>query len=114
MKPDRRTASTVIVLGLLATVAVGWFVFPSPVTALTGEDVLDKMSSEERTAYLTGNIGMASFLTFAEGKNERSECITDWYYKDGGVQQLVTALGRFKDRQAQPIIYALIERACGK
>jgi hypothetical protein len=88
--------------------------YTSPGLALTGADVLQKMSADERSGYLAGNIDMAAQLIFRDGKHERSTCIFNWYYKGGGVAQVLQALERFKDKQVQPVIYALIDRACGE
>lgn len=99
---------------LSAAALAGWFFLPSPAAAITAEDVLDKMSSDESTGYIYGSMETAAFLSHLQGKSERSECITDWYHDKGGVKQIIDTLHRFKDRQAQPIIYALIKRACGE
>jgi hypothetical protein len=83
-------------------------------SALTGAEVLEKMNADQRSGYLAGNIDMAAQLSFHDGRQERSTCIFNWYYEQGGVTQVVQAIERFKDRQVQPVIYALITRACGE
>ena len=85
-----------------------------PAIALTGSEVLDNMGADERFAYLAGNVDMAAQLSYHEGKRERSQCIFDWYYEQRGAVQVEQALERFRDRQVQPVIQALINRACGE
>jgi len=84
----------------------------TPATALTGADVLDKMSNAEQTACFFGSAEMAAFMAHVAGNTERSRCITAWF-QEKGVLQIVQTMTAMKDRQAQPIIYTLINRACG-
>lgn len=86
----------------------------TPSLALTGEDVLDWMSKDERGGYLSGSVEMAAFLSSIQGNNERADCIMDWYYKQDGPARVVAALSRYKDRQALPVIHLMIKKACGE
>lgn len=114
MKATKKKAS-MAVTALCLGGALFFSVLPvKPALSLTGADVMEKMSKDESSGYLAGNIDMAIQLLYHQGQKERSNCIQDWYYHQGGVKQVVQALYHFKDRQAQPVIYALIERACGK
>ncbi len=98
-----------------AAVAMAFLMFASsPALSLTGEDVLDRMSSDHRFGYLAGTIEMAAFLSTVQGNAERGNCIMGWFFDQDGTKTIVDALSRFKDRQALPVIQALIERACGK
>ncbi len=83
-------------------------------SALTGQDILDNMNSDQSHGYLFGSIEMAAFLSNVNGNTDRSRCIINWYNNDGGVNQIIQALGRFKDREAQPVIHVLIKKACGE
>lgn len=85
----------------------------SPALAITGEDVLGKMNDTESFAYLAGSISMAAMIAGAEGHTERRDCIMNWFYNEDGSKQLIAALTRYKDREAQPVIYALVRHACG-
>ena len=85
----------------------------TPVAALTGEEVMTKMSNEESFAYISGSIEMAAFLAKAEGEDSKAACIIDWYFGSGnGAEQIDEALSRFKDRGAQAVMIALINRRC--
>ena len=106
MTPNTVTAFTAAFLAGVLTAG--------PALSLTGAEVLDKMTEDERGGYLAGNVDMAAQLAYHDGKRERSDCIFDWYYKQGGLGQVLQAIGQFRDRQVQPVIHALINRACGK
>ncbi len=99
----------------IVAAAVVFSLFPSrQALSLTGKDVVDKMSADESGGYIAGSIEMAAFLSHAQGNRDRSTCITNWYYKKNGVEQTVAALSRYKSREAQPVLYAMIEQVCGK
>lgn len=110
MKRGKAKAPAAVIAAAFATLIF----LPDSARALTGEDVLDTMNAAERGAYLAGNIDMAAQLSYHEGMHERSSCIFDWYYEGSGVEEILKALERFQDRQVQPVIYALINRACGE
>lgn len=86
-----------------------------PAWSITAGDVLDRMSPDERGGYLSGTVEMAAFLSSIQDKKERAECIVRWYFKERkGTEQIMLALARFKDKQAMPVIHAVIKRACGE
>ncbi len=97
-----------------AAILLGAAVSGGPAAALTGADVLDNMSSDHRIGYLAGSIEMAAFLSASQGNTERGNCIMGWFYDKKGTEEIVEALARFKDKQALPVMNALIQRACGK
>lgn len=114
MKLNSKTPPLTSVIARLGLAAVLSAVTVQPAWALTGGDVLDGMSSDESTGYMAGSIAMAAMIAGANGSRERAECIMNWYYEGDGVEEIVQALDHFKDREAQPVIYALINRACGE
>jgi len=105
MRPCKVTAFTAALLA---------FANAGPAWSLTGEDVLDRMSSDESSGYLAGSIEMAAFLSAMQGNNQRADCIMDWYYNQDGVEKLVAALSSYKDRQALPVVHVIIKKACGE
>lgn len=87
----------------------------APAHALTGADIMEKMDSDERFAYVAGAIEMAAFLSQVNGQPKKADCIMDWYFdRDTGTKQVYQALSHFNDRQAHPVIVALINKTCGK
>jgi hypothetical protein len=96
-----------------ATILLAIASAPNPAAALSAGDVIDKMSNAEQTAYMFGSAEMAAFLAHASGNTTRAQCITDWFHQHG-VSQITQTMSAMKDRQAQPIIFTLIKRACGE
>lgn len=98
----------------LAFGSVSAFVLLSATSALslTGEEVLDKMNSDESTGYMIGVVHALAYVEQKSGNRERSSCILEWSSKDGGMRQIMAMLERMKDAQAIPIIDRLAERAC--
>ena len=87
----------------------------TPTGAVTGREVLEKMERIELAAYIAGSVEMAAFLAKTSGNAKRSSCIMDWYFHEGnGVDQIIQALFKFKDRPVQPVIYLLMKRQCGE
>jgi len=85
----------------------------APAAALTGEDVMTKMGKDERNGYLAGAVEMAAFIAHHQGDSERSSCIMDWFFGGGnGPEEIVQALNHFKDRQAHPVLFVLMNRTC--
>ena len=82
--------------------------------ALTGGDVVDKFSSDEQYSYYSGAVGIASLLSWTAGNKKRADCINNWFFKEKGWRHLDQALKRYKDRQAPAVIYAVIQKKCGK
>lgn len=114
MTLSKRTAflaAAAVVVGLVGMVTI---FRPTRAHALTAGDVLTRMSTKELSAYLSGNIDMAAQLAYFNGRQQQSDCIVDWYYHKNGVKQVMQALYKFKDHQVQPVVYALIEKTCGK
>jgi len=97
-----------------AAILLGASIADHPAVALTGGDVLDGMNNDQRSGYLAGAIEMAAFLNATQGNTGRGNCIMGWFYDKKGTDEIVAALARFKDKQALPVVQALVERACGK
>lgn len=86
-----------------------------PAAALTAQDVLEKMSPDERGAYLIASVEMAAFLAKVNGDKERSACIMNWWFDTPATNgRVVAVFERFSDRAPQPILYVLMNKACGK
>ncbi len=85
----------------------------SAAMAPTSDEIMTNMSDEQRGGYLTGAVEASAFLAHASGDRARSQCIMEWFFEaDTGANEIVQALDHFRDRQAQPVIMALINRAC--
>lgn len=96
-----------------AALALGTALGTGPAAALTGDDIMNKMTGDERFFYISGAVEMAAFLANVGGEKDRSICIMDWYLEsDESTVRLHQALSHFSDRQAHPVIVAVINRAC--
>ncbi len=69
----------------------------------------------ESGAYISASIEMAAFMAHVQGDKQRSSCILNWYFDTPGTPSKVIAVfARFPARAPQPILYVLINKACGK
>ena len=82
---------------------------------LTAGLILEKMSSEQRFAYIAGVVeGLAHARLIADG-NERSghDCIFNWFYGGGASAKVVAAFRKYPNHYPGPIIHALTKPSCG-
>lgn len=86
-------------------------------SALTADDVLNKMSSKERVGYIAGMVGGFAHSRFQRDKPDQSgmNCIFDWYYGSGATkwQLIETWFSRHLDKQVEPLLYVLLKKECG-
>lgn len=86
-------------------------------SAFTGAELMEKFSRKERHLYVTGLINMASYQAVLQNDEDRSKCIEDWLYDPDHIGTMTTIekfFVRYPDKQAEPIVVVLINRACGK
>ena len=87
----------------------------APAQALTGEDVMDRMSKDERNGYLAGAVEMAAFMNHVDGRRERAQCILGLLFGDAADPLVFDrTLAEFLDHQAMPVIHLVIKRECGE
>lgn len=96
--------------------AIVFALIATPAFALTGGDVIDKMTDKERAGYLIGAVEMAMYNASTAGNGKRAECISTWYFSQDGKAQkaVVAAFAQYKDRPAVALLNALINRQCGQ
>jgi hypothetical protein len=86
--------------------------------ALTAEEVLNRMSDEERFAYISGVVDGLAFArwTADQPDNTGMQCIYDWYYGGNAAvrETIQTWLTRHQDRPVDALMYVLIRRECGE
>jgi imidazolonepropionase-like amidohydrolase len=51
-------------------------------SSITAEDVMKKMSKEERFSYLTGLVDMLTFNAAESGNDAKAKCLTNAFYRD--------------------------------
>lgn len=86
--------------------------------ALTADDVLNQMTSEQQSSYIAGVVGGLAYARFLQDRPDQSgmSCINDWYYGSGTAKwaQIETWFARHPEKQAEPLLYVLITRECGE
>lgn len=84
-------------------------------TDLTAGVVMEKMSAEERNAYLAGVAeGLAYARYLDDGKKtDGMRCIYEWFYKDGTRVKIHDAFERFSDYLPGAVMAAMVEKECG-
>ena len=87
-------------------------------TPLTAGIILEKMSSEQRSAYVAGVVEGLAYARFQrDGKQEDGlKCIYDWFYKEGGdtARTIYAAFERYPNYPAGVIVWTLMKKKCGE
>ena len=110
IKTERYAASAVLAAGIALTGQQG--------VALSAQEVLDNMSAEQHTAYVSGVVnGLAYARWLAEDRDDSGMlCIYDWYYKTDQRERFNERMDWFErhpDQQVSVLMYALIREYCG-
>ena len=87
--------------------------------ALTAQEVMDNMSSDERFAYVSGVVeGLAFARWLADDRDPLGmQCIWDWYLKSDQRTRFNQQMDWFEqhpDQQVGTLMYALIREECGE
>lgn len=89
----------------------------SPAQAFTANEVVNSMSERERSVYLAGIVdGLAQARWIADRPDQVGmSCIYNWYYQGGDTTQATIRqwFSRHLDKEANGLLYVLIERECG-
>jgi len=85
--------------------------------ALTANDVLNKMSADERAGYFSGVVDGLSQARWIKDKPDQvgMQCIQNWYYQGGASQhqRIHTWFDKHLDKPANALLYVLIKKECG-
>lgn len=85
--------------------------------ALTADDVMNKMTPDERTAYLAGAVeAFAQSRWITDKPNaDGMRCIQDWFYARGEETRpdLYAFLSEHLEKPAPAMIYVMLKRECG-
>ena len=100
------------------TIFTGLFLSSGTASALTADDVMNKMSADERSAYFAGMIeGFAFSRWLKERPSETGmNCIYNWYYDEGlkRSREIHQWFRRHIDKPAGPMMFVLLKRECGE
>jgi len=85
---------------------------------LDADAVLNKMTSEQQTAYVAGVVEGLAYSRFLRDKPEEEgmQCINSWFYGSGKNkwQAIENWFSRHPGQPASVLLYVLIKRECGE
>lgn len=91
-----------------------WAVASTPAYAIKNEDIIKTMEPDAASAYVGATVEAISYMAFLLGNEEGYRCILNWYFQNDHVQgKVARTLASYPDKTPQPVIFALIETACG-
>ena len=86
--------------------------------ALTADEVLNKLSLEQRFSYVAGVVeGLAQSRWLIDRPDQAGhDCIFDWYYNGGEKRSHLvdTWFKRHPDKNVGALLYVLIKKDCGE
>lgn len=100
---------------LAIAAAVALFI-ATPALAIPAGDVLDRMTLDQRSGYLSGAVEMAMFIAATQERNQaKSDCIRNWYFGEGtgSAREILAVFEANRKREAMPLIMIVINRHCG-
>lgn len=107
-RPGRRS-SFVGVLGLAMIAAI------PRAAAITAEDVMKRMSQEQRIGYFSGLIDMLAYQTAAAGDRAKGNCIIDAFYRErreDSLKRLLEVMEKFSDKRPEILLTVLVKQLC--
>lgn len=85
--------------------------------ALTADDILNKMSSKEQTAFISGYVGGMAYTRWLKERPDKNgmNCIYHWFHGDNKKAwgQIDSLLVKNLDKSIEPLLYVLIKKECG-
>lgn len=102
-----RTAAALLALTVLIAAA--------PARAITAGDVVDKMDPPARSSFLGGAVDMASYHYARTGKQQKADCVVQWFFRtDGALREVLGVFGNYKEHEAVALLDVLMNRHCGE
>jgi hypothetical protein len=102
-------------LTALSVVGLALLVAIQQASAITAEDVMKKMSPEQRAQYLAGLIDMLAYQTAASGDRAKGSCILAKFYDSDSKSSLAQTLDVFKkypDKRPEILLTVLANQIC--
>ena len=104
-----------ILSATLSASLLGLLLVEKEASALTGEDVMDRMNESERFGYIQGMIDMAAYQARLDGNEDLAQCIAAWFNDSPDGPQTVWAnLDAYREHAAEAVVTLLIERECAE
>lgn len=103
-----------ITSGLLIVAAA-----PAAATDLTAGVIAERMSTDERVAYISGVVEGLAYARFLRDRPDETgmQCIYDWFYVEGngGSWERIDAwFERHQDQTVGVLLHVLIKKECGE
>lgn len=84
-------------------------------TPLTAGVVLDRMSSKELNAYLSGLVEAFGYARYKTGDKAGHQCIHDWYYgSTDSTASVFATFSRYPNHSPGAVMAAIIKKHCGE
>lgn len=85
----------------------------SPALAITAEEVMTKMSKQERVSYLIGLADMLSYQSVLTGNRAHAECVTQKSSDETVLKRIYAALEKFPTKAPEGILVVVMKQECG-
>jgi len=86
--------------------------------SLNADAVLNKMTSEQQTAYVAGVVEGLAYARFLSDKPDETgmQCIYSWFYGsgEGKWRTIESWFSRYPEQSAGVLLYVLIKQECGE
>jgi len=88
-------------------------------SAVTADDVMNKMNDDQRGSYIAGVVEALAFSRWLSDKPEKSgmDCIHNWLYgeeSESSIRSYFEWFDRHPEKPAAPLLYLLIKKECGE
>jgi hypothetical protein len=84
-------------------------------SAITAEDVMKKMSHEQRVGYLAGLVDMLAYQAAANGDRAKGNCIADRFYREkreDSIARTLEVFSKFSDKRPEILLSVLANQLC--
>ncbi len=84
----------------------------------TAGSLLERMTSSELNAYLTGVVHGLAYTRYKQEGNQTDggmDCILGWFFNGGqAVKQIMQAFRKFENHAPYAVVAAMVEQKCGE
>lgn len=103
-------------LQIIALAVIALFSIRQDAAALIADDVLGKMSKDERFGYVSGLVDMLSYQSLLSGDQAHAQCVADAYYKEpkAAWSALLDLMERHGDKATEGIVVVFMRTKCPK
>jgi hypothetical protein len=102
---------------LALAIAAAVIALPHAAGAVTVDDVMKKMSRDERSGFLSGLVVMLAYQTSAAGDRDKGNCISDAFYgakKNISWARAYEIFDKYPDKRPEVLLSVLANQLCKK